>query len=70
MSRCANRSANARSCVTITTVMPSEVLRSRIRVQNVLAGAAVEVAGGLIGQQQRRPVCQRTSNRDALLLAA
>src|SRR5205085_550560 len=35
-----------------------------------LGRAAVEIAGGLIAEQQTRPGDQRASDRDALLLAA
>src|SRR6266581_4676441 len=39
-------------------------------IDNLHGGTAVEIAGRLIGQQDRGPVYQRASNRDALLLSA
>ena len=38
--------------------------------QHVLTGAAVKVAGRLVGQQNRGLGCERACNCDALLLAA
>jgi hypothetical protein len=40
------------------------------QVAHQRAGVVVEVAGGLVGQQQARPVHQRARDRHALLLAA
>ncbi len=39
-------------------------------LQDLDGGAAVEVAGRLVGEDQRRPVHQRARDGDALLLAA
>jgi acyl-CoA thioesterase-1 len=39
-------------------------------LQHLLARARVEVAGGLVGEQQARLVDERAGDRDALLLAA
>ena len=40
------------------------------RVEHVLGGARVEIAGRLVGQQDARRVGDRARDRDALLLAA
>ena len=40
------------------------------QLDDLLAGLAVEVAGRLVGEQERRIVGQRAGDRDALLLAA
>src|ERR1700733_3061005 len=40
------------------------------QLEHVLGGARVELAGGLVGEQQRRLVHQRARDRDALLLPA
>ena len=37
---------------------------------HLLAGGVVQAAGGLVGQQQRRPLHEGARQRDALLLAA
>ena len=40
------------------------------RRKHVIGGFRIEVAGRLVGQQQRRVVDERAGNRHALLLAA
>jgi hypothetical protein len=57
------------SCVTSTIVMPlrPELLEQR---HDLEAGARVEVAGRLVGEDQARLGHERARDRDALLLAA
>src|SRR4030095_12164671 len=38
------------------------------QIENLLRGVAIEIAGGLVGHDQRRIGDQRTRDRDALLL--
>ena len=61
--------ATSGSCVTSTTVMPLavEFLQQRHDLQ---AGARVERAGRLVGEDQQRARDQRARDRHALLLAA
>ena len=40
------------------------------QIEHALAGVGVEVAGWLVAQQQLGPLRERTSDRDALRLAA
>src|SRR5438128_11710700 len=47
--------------------LPIEILEQR---QNLVARPAVESAGGLVSQNERRIVDDRTGDRDALLFAA
>jgi hypothetical protein len=60
----------------IRVVRDHEQGRSALAVQleeqivDRLAGRAVEVAGGLVGEEQRRLEDHRARERDALLLAA
>ena len=68
ITRCAAR-ASSSSCVTTTIVVPSALSRLEER-DHLGAGARVELAGGLVGEQQLRLVRQRARDRDALLLAA
>ena len=63
------RAASAGLCVTTTMAVPSAWTRSN-SAAIVLAGVLVELAGRLVGEQQRRPVRQRARDRDALHLAA
>ncbi len=57
------------SWVTSRTVLPwrCKLLEQR---QHFLAGLGIERAGGLVGEQQRRPVGERAGDRHALTLAA
>ena len=61
--------ATAGLCVTTTIAVPSACTRSN-SAGDLLAGVFVELAGRLVGEQQRRPVRQRARDRDALHLAA
>ena len=58
------------SCVTTRIVTPSSVLAVRIAREHLVGAVAVQLAGGLVGQQHRRLVGQRDADRDPLLLAA
>ena len=49
---------------------PARAVDLEQQVDDVAAGRAVEVAGRLVGQQDRRVVGERARDRDALLLAA
>ena len=62
------KAATLGSWVTRMTVIPSEL--SPEHPQNVHAGVRVEVAGRLVGQDQRGLVHQRPGNGHALLLPA
>ena len=57
------------SCVMSTIVRPRE-WRSLNDREHLGARVAVEVAGGLVGQDQRRLGNQRAGDADSLLLAA
>ncbi len=46
------------------------LVERRQQVEDLVAGLAVEVAGGLVGQQQRRVGDDGAGDADALLLAA
>ena len=63
-------SATCMSCVTMTTVDPSRACRSRISARISVAGVGVEIAGRLVGEQNRRIDRQRARDGDALALAA
>ena len=63
-------SATVVSCVTMTTVEPRRVWRSRMSGEDLLTGSRVEVAGRFVGQQDRRVDRQRARDGDALALAA
>ena len=58
------------SCVTITVVWPYVVDRVPQQLEDLAAGLRVEVAGRLVGEEDRRPRDERARERDALLLAA
>ena len=58
------------SCVTRTSVTLRACAYLQQQVDDVPAVRAVEIAGRLVGQDQRRIVGQRARDRDALLLAA
>ena len=64
------RAASAGSWVTSTSVAP----RSRAQIEQQFddrpAGRLVEIAGRLVGDQERGPRAKRARQRDALLLAA
>ena len=64
------RPASALSCVTSTSVVDELWLRSNISSMIVSPGAAVEVAGRLVGEQHGRLCRESARNRDALLFAA
>ena len=64
-----SRAAIARSWVITTMVAPS-ALSSVEQVQDRGAGGAVEVAGGLVGQHDRRPADQGAGDGHPLALAA
>ena len=55
--------------MTITSAVPSALTRSS-SAGDLLAGGVVELAGGLVGQQQPRAVGERARDGDALHLAA
>ena len=57
------------SCVTSTMVLPSLVQPLEQR-HDFVAGGGIEVAGGLVGQQDRGVVHQRAGHGHALPLAA
>ena len=65
----AGRPAISRSWVMTTTVVPA-ACSSRSSVHHPGAGRGVEVAGRLVGQQQRRVADHRAGDRDPLPLAA
>ena len=57
------------SWVAITTVVPVRLIRSSsFMIPTEVVG--VEVAGGLVGDQDHRPVDERARDRDPLLLTA
>ena len=63
------RAARSGSWVTITIVRPP--LHQRLeQPEHLLGGLRVEVAGGLVGDEDRRVVGERAGDRHALLLAA
>ena len=64
------RLARRVSCVTSTSVAWRRRCRSNSRSITCSPGLAVEVAGGLVRQQDLRAGAQRPRHRDALLLAA
>ena len=71
--RCSTRSARAAAaseCVTSTSEAPCSRVCAISTSITLAAVRRVEVAGGLVGQQQRRPVHQRARDRHALQLAA
>ena len=68
MARCACAATSA-SCVTRTIVLPASC-RLGEEGHDLDAGLRVEVAGRLVGQQDRRIVHERARDRDALALAA
>ena len=63
------RAATSSSCVTTISVMPPRVERLE-RGQHLGARDVVEVAGGLVGEQHRRPHHHGACDGDALALAA
>ena len=64
------RCASALSCVTSTSVVPRSTWPANSRSMICCAGGLVEIAGRLVGDQDRRIGRQRAGERDALLLAA
>ena len=67
---CGRRLADSRgSCVTTSTAQPNSRLKRRNSSNTPAAVLRVQVAGGFVRQQQRRPRDQRAGNGHALLLA-
>ena len=64
------RAASCSSCVTITKAVPRSRARRSISANTRVGRAAVEVAGGLVGQHAGRMRHQRARDRHALALAA
>ena len=64
------RAATAGSWVTSTRVVPSRRAQLGQQLQDPAAGGAVEVAGGLVGEQDGRPGGEGAGQRHPLLLAA
>ena len=56
--------------MTITIVWPNSRTAWRMNDEDLGAGAGVEVAGRLVGEDDVGPARQRTRDRDALLLTA
>ena len=56
--------------VAISAARPDARTSCAQRVEHVVGGARIEIAGRLVGQQQARRVGDRARDRDALLLAA
>ena len=56
--------------MTSTSVVWRRAIDVEQQVDDVVAGAAVEIAGRLVGEQDRRIVGERAGDRHALLLAA
>ena len=69
MVRVAQAPASEVSCVTSTMVCPSPVELGQ-QVAHLLTGGGVQRSCRLVGQQQARPVHQRTGHGDALPLAS
>ena len=65
----ARATASVWSWVTMTSAVPSRV-HAVEQLRDVLAGGLVQLAGGLVGQQQARLVGERARDRHALHLAA
>ena len=64
------RCASAASCVTSTSVVPRSRVACEQQIDDLLAGGFVEIAGRLVGHQDRRIGRMRACERHALLLAA
>ena len=62
--------ASSGSCVTSTSVVLRVAVDVEQQLDDLMPGRAVEVAGRLVGEQDRRIVGERAGDRDALLLAA
>ena len=56
--------------VTIRKPQPVRATRSRASAEHLIRRRLVEIAGGLVGEQQQRLYRQRAADRDPLLLAA
>ena len=69
-SRRSARAATVGSWVTSTRVAPDVGAQLGEHVEDAVAGGAVEVAGRLVGEEDRRPRREGAGERDALLLAA
>ena len=73
LSRCTCRraySAARGSCVTITTVLPCSLVQHLQEPQDLVGGGAVEIAGGLIADQERGIGDDGARDGDTLLLPA
>ena len=68
--RRSTRAAMSMSWVTAITVLPRLRTRSLQDLENLLRALAVEAAGRLVGEDERRIVGERAGDRDALALAA
>ena len=64
------RSAARGSCVTITIVFLKSLLSVSSSVEDLLGALRVEVAGRLVGDEERRVGDDGARDRDALLLSA
>ena len=64
------RAASSKLWVAISAARPSDAGDGDQGVEHPAAGARVQIAGGLVGQQDARPVGQGAGDGDALLLAA
>ena len=72
-SRCSVRLARAAacgSCVTMTMVLPCSRLSAGQQLEDLVARLAIEVAGRLVAQQQRRVGDDRAGDADPLFLSA
>ncbi len=58
------------SCVTIRMVLPSSRLRRSSSAEDFLARRAIEIAGRLVRDDERRIGDERARDCDALLLTA
>ena len=70
VSRASASAAMLASCVTSTSVTLRRAPHLQQQIEDVAAVGAVEVAGGLVGEDERRIVGQRARDGHALLLAA
>ena len=57
-------------CVATSAALPSPRTSAEELGEDGVGGRLVEIAGGLVGEHQRRLVGERTGDRDTLLLAA
>ena len=64
------RAATSTSWVAVTSAKPNRSCSASIEVEHALAGVGVEVAGGLVAEQQVGALAERARDGHALLLAA